>query len=120
MTSLPVAIYARVSSEQQTDVHPIAPQLSALRTRVAADGFPVPEELEFIDEATVGRQESQNHQLVVKVVWNHDLAPSLGSKMRGLYRVLRLRQLSAGCRYTTALCHAQQSLPDRKEKLWLQ
>jgi site-specific DNA recombinase len=54
MTSLPVAIYARVSSEQQTDVHPIAPQLSALRTRVAADGFPVPEELEFIDEGYSG------------------------------------------------------------------
>ena len=54
MTSLAVALYARVSSDQQTDAHTIASQLSALRARVAADGFPLPEELQFIDEGYSG------------------------------------------------------------------
>jgi site-specific DNA recombinase len=54
MKSLAVAIYARVSSDQQTDAHTIASQFSALRARVAADGFPVPEELQFIDEGYSG------------------------------------------------------------------
>jgi site-specific DNA recombinase len=49
-----VAIYARVSSDQQTDAHTIASQLSALRARVAADGFPLPQELQFIDEGYSG------------------------------------------------------------------
>jgi site-specific DNA recombinase len=54
MKSLPVAIYARVSSDQQIDAHTIASQLSALRARVAADGFPLPQELQFIDEGYSG------------------------------------------------------------------
>ncbi len=53
MKSLPVAIYARVSSDQQTEAHTIASQLSALRARVAADGVGLPEELQFIDEGGV-------------------------------------------------------------------
>jgi site-specific DNA recombinase len=59
MKSLVVALYARVSSDQQPDAHTIASQLSALRARVAADGFPLPDERQFIDEgdrgATLGR-----------------------------------------------------------------
>src|SRR5262249_30646912 len=54
MTSLAVAIYSRGSSDQQTHAHTIASQLSALRARVAADGFPLPEELQFIDEGYSG------------------------------------------------------------------
>ncbi len=54
MTSLPVAIYARVSSDQQTEAHTIASQLSALRTRVAADGFALPDEMQFRDEGYSG------------------------------------------------------------------
>lgn len=54
MKSLAVAICARVSSDQQTDAHTIASQVSALRARVAADGFPLPEELQFIDEGYSG------------------------------------------------------------------
>ena len=54
MKSLAVVIYARVSSDQQTEAHTIASQLSALRARVAADGFPLPEELQFIDEGYSG------------------------------------------------------------------
>jgi site-specific DNA recombinase len=54
MKSLPVAIYARVSSDQQTDAHPIASQLSALRARVAADGFTLPDEMHFMDEGYSG------------------------------------------------------------------
>jgi site-specific DNA recombinase len=54
MKSLAVAIYARVSSDQQTAAHTIASQLRALRARVAADGFPLPEELQFRDEGYSG------------------------------------------------------------------
>jgi site-specific DNA recombinase len=54
MKSLAVALYARVSSDQQTDAHTIASQLSALQARAAADGFPVPDELQFIDEGYSG------------------------------------------------------------------
>ncbi len=50
MKSLPVALYARVSSDQQTEAHTIASQLAALRARVATDGFALPEEMQFIDE----------------------------------------------------------------------
>jgi len=42
MKSLAVVLYARVSSDQQTESHTIASQLSALRARIAADGFPLP------------------------------------------------------------------------------
>ena len=49
-----VAIYARVSSEQQANAHTIASQLAALRQRVAADGFRLLEDREFIDEGYSG------------------------------------------------------------------
>ncbi|RDJ93164.1 recombinase family protein, partial [Lacticaseibacillus rhamnosus] len=42
MKSLPVALYARVSSDQQTDAHTIASQLAALRARVTTDGYALP------------------------------------------------------------------------------
>ena len=54
MKSLPVAIYARVSSDQQTDAHTSASPLAALRARVATDGVGLPEELPFIDEGYSG------------------------------------------------------------------
>ena len=44
---LPVAISARVSSDQQTDAHPSARQLAALRARVAPEGFAGPAEMEW-------------------------------------------------------------------------
>src|SRR2546425_8102241 len=54
MTSLPVAIYARVSSDQHPETHTIASQLSALRARVATEGFVLPEEMQFMDEGYSG------------------------------------------------------------------
>ena len=54
MKSLSVALYARVSSDQQTDAHTIASQLAALHARVATDGYVLPEELQFIDEGYSG------------------------------------------------------------------
>jgi site-specific DNA recombinase len=70
MKSLPVAIYARVSSDQQTDAHTIASPLAALRARVATDGFGLPEELQFIDEgysgATLVRPKSDHMRLAQK------------------------------------------------------
>ena len=50
MTNIPVAIYARVSSDQQTEAPTSASQLAALRARVAADGFALPMELQLRDE----------------------------------------------------------------------
>jgi site-specific DNA recombinase len=49
-----VAIYARVSSEQQAQEQTIASQVAALRQRVADDGFELPDELCFLDEGLSG------------------------------------------------------------------
>jgi site-specific DNA recombinase len=49
-----VAIYARVSSEQQAEAQTIASQVAALRARVAEDGVPLPSEREFLDDGYSG------------------------------------------------------------------
>jgi len=49
-----VAIYARVSSEQQAETHTIASQVAALRERVATDGLTVSEAMQFLDEGYSG------------------------------------------------------------------
>ncbi len=49
-----VAIYARVSSEQQAQEQTIASQVAALRERVAADGCSLDEELCFVDDGVSG------------------------------------------------------------------
>src|SRR5215510_10951216 len=49
-----VAIYARVSSEQQADAHTVASQVAALRERVSADGLTVSEAMQFLDEGYSG------------------------------------------------------------------
>src|SRR3954453_13195031 len=54
MNALQAAIYARVSSEQQTTAKTIASQLAALQDRVAADGLALPAELQFVDEGYSG------------------------------------------------------------------
>ena len=54
MKNLAVAIYARVSSDQQTQAQTIASQVAALRDRVAADGGVLLPECEFIDEEDSG------------------------------------------------------------------
>ena len=51
---LRVAVYARVSSEQQTESGTIASQVEALRERVRQDGFVLEEELCFLDEGYSG------------------------------------------------------------------
>ena len=48
------AIYARVSTEQQTQTQTIASQLAALKERVAADGLKLRDEFEFIDSGYSG------------------------------------------------------------------
>lgn len=52
--SMRVAIYARVSSEQQAQEQTIASQVAALRERVAADGSLLDDELCFIDDGISG------------------------------------------------------------------
>src|SRR3989304_1495284 len=54
MLEVQTAIYARVSSEQQAEAHPIASQVAALRERVAADGLGLHRDHEFIDEGYSG------------------------------------------------------------------
>lgn len=54
LSQLQVAIYARVSSEQQAVANTIASQLVALQQRVKADGFSLSKELQFIDEGYTG------------------------------------------------------------------
>jgi site-specific DNA recombinase len=49
-----VAIYARVSSEQQAQEQTIASQVAALRQRIAADGWELPDELCFLDDGVSG------------------------------------------------------------------
>lgn len=54
MNPLQVAIYARVSSEQQAEAGTIASQLAALRAQVARDGLTLTQELTFVDEGYSG------------------------------------------------------------------
>ena len=54
LSAVRVAIYARVSSEQQAQEQTIASQVAALRQRVAEDGFELTEELCFLDEGVSG------------------------------------------------------------------
>ena len=49
-----VAIYARVSSDQQTEAGTIKSQISALMERAGSDGLKVPEELKFVDDGFSG------------------------------------------------------------------
>ena len=54
MRDKPVAIYARVSSEQQAEAGTVGSQIAALEERVVADGFALPAEMQFIDEGYSG------------------------------------------------------------------
>jgi site-specific DNA recombinase len=54
MNAIQAALYARVSSAQQAEAHTVASQVMALRERIAADGLPWPEALQFIDEGYSG------------------------------------------------------------------
>ena len=54
MSQMQVAIYARVSSEQQAQAGTIGSQLAALQQKVAQDGLQLSEELTFVDEGYSG------------------------------------------------------------------
>ena len=49
-----VALYARVSSEQQAEAQTIASQVAALRARITVDGLTVSEAMQFLDEGYSG------------------------------------------------------------------
>jgi site-specific DNA recombinase len=49
-----VALYARVSSEQQAEAQTLASQVAVLRERVAAEGLTVSEARQFLDEGSSG------------------------------------------------------------------
>jgi site-specific DNA recombinase len=54
MRNMQVAIYGRVSSEQQQEAHTIASQVAALRERVGTDGLVLLPDLEFLDDGYSG------------------------------------------------------------------
>jgi site-specific DNA recombinase len=54
MPALRVALYARVSSEQQTEQGTIASQVAALEARILQDGLPLEPDHRFIDEGYSG------------------------------------------------------------------
>lgn len=54
MTVVQVALYARVSSEQQAEAKTIESQLAEIRARITADGLDLASLLEFIDEGYSG------------------------------------------------------------------
>ena len=49
-----IALYARVSSEQQAEAKTIEGQLAEVRASIAADGFDLQTILEFVDEGYSG------------------------------------------------------------------
>jgi site-specific DNA recombinase len=53
-TSVRVALYARVSSQQQANDQTIVSQVAALQARIASDGFGLEEELCFLDDGYSG------------------------------------------------------------------
>src|SRR3982751_7036827 len=54
MPALRVALYARVSSDQQTEQGTIASQVAALETHILQDGLPLEPDHRFIDEGHSG------------------------------------------------------------------
>jgi site-specific DNA recombinase len=54
MKELRVALYARVSSEQQAEAGTIGSQIAALRERITQDGYKLEEELAFVDDGYSG------------------------------------------------------------------
>ena len=54
MNTKQVALYARVSSEQQAEAKTIESQLADIRARITADGFEQSDVLEFVDEGYSG------------------------------------------------------------------
>jgi site-specific DNA recombinase len=54
MNDKQVALYARVSSEQQAEAKTIESQLAEIRARITADGFEQSSVLEFVDEGYSG------------------------------------------------------------------
>ena len=54
LSSLRIALYARVSSQQQAEANTIASQVEALQARIHADGLRVEAEACFLDEGYSG------------------------------------------------------------------
>jgi site-specific DNA recombinase len=54
MNEVQVALYARVSSEQQAEAKTIESQLAEIRTRIVADGIDLTNVLEFVDDGYSG------------------------------------------------------------------
>jgi len=54
MSATQVALYARVSSDQQAEAQTVGSQVAALHERVAKEGLALPDAMQFIDEGYSG------------------------------------------------------------------
>jgi hypothetical protein len=89
-----VALYARVSSEQQNEARTIESQLADLRTCSAATGVALPAELEFVDNESTARPERR----------------LLPAEVQARSRVTALIEYGAEARYVL-VCPSQGLLP---------
>lgn len=97
-----IALYARVSSEQQARGNTVASQLAALRERIASAGLSVAPEDEFVDEGYSGSTllrpalERLRDAVAVGVVDQvHVLAPDRLAR-RYAYQVLLVEEFGRG------------------------
>src|SRR6516165_6916418 len=65
-------------------------------------------------------EQSQQHELIEKKVWNHGKVPSLGGEIGGFYLILGPRELSAAYRYTTlSNANSRQAIHPESDGLFL-
>src|SRR6266853_2802225 len=62
-------------------------------------------------------EQSQQHELREKKVWNHGKVPSLGGETRGFYLILGPRELSAAYRYIYGPTRAVKEVSSEKNTL---
>jgi hypothetical protein len=77
MPALRVALYARVSSDQQTEQGTIASQVAALEARILQDGLPLEPDHRFIEEGHSGATLIRPALSICGMRWRPEL--SIGS-----------------------------------------
>jgi site-specific DNA recombinase len=101
-TPLIVALYARVSSDQQAKTGTIDSQIAALHERIARDGHPIAEDLQFVDAGVSGAtlirpqlERLRDHAAVGAIDRLYVLSPDRLSR-KYAHQVLLLEELT-GC-----------------------
>ena len=81
MSDRQVALYARVSTEQQARGNTIASQVAALRERIAADGHQIEPDHAYIDEGYSG-------SILLRRLWSDCAMPLLQDKSNAFTSLL--------------------------------